>query len=815
MAPDDISLLREFSASQSEPAFAALVERHVALVHSSALRQTGDEHLADEVTQAVFIILAQKAVTLGANTILPAWLYRTTRYAAGNALKIQHRRRVREHQAYLGTMNDNEALARHSETEAEAVWQQLAPLLDDAMNKLSERDRAPLVLRFFENRPWREVAGMMQVSEDAAQKRVTRALEKLRKLFAKRGVMLTAALIAGAISANSVKAAPYILVKTISAAVMAKGAAAGVSTLAVVKGTLKALAWSKYQSFIGVGAGVAAVVTGGILATATLRGQPAKVPPSKPEPVVREVMGDAAYISLDSPPGGLSVQPDGKIVVAASLFGRFLDPQAGTLGYFERGAIRLNTDGSLDRSFACYAAFPGSDSHRAHVDALSDGGLFASGLFDSIDGKARPGYARLLGDGEVDESFVPTVAPAISNALVLGRTYLPGGTYPAAALSDGSVAVLTANPLTVYRLDATGKLILSATNTSPLFPPHFGLVWTLQNAGFWGNWWGHEPIAWDRTTPATRRPMVRPLGQLPFEDCAEQPSAADAAEVFKALFAEVPLELCRVAVRLPDGGMVLGVQEKFINGSVVAPGNLMRFDKNWRRDFNFTNQYEFDRRGAMTIRRQADGKFLVAGGFVKMNGKDFPGLVRLDQNGQTDPDFHCEVTGPNYGTLVMDVAVQADGKIVICGAFTAVNGSKRQHIARLNPDGSLDDSFKNTFISLEELQTHRRWPVYSLEKNKTTTVTNTTAPATATAAPAPVALPETILITSIESQNGVILIRFNGSTKKEYILQAKNSLGAGDWINISTNRSSSNGTGTFSDSEAAKYQMRFYRIATP
>jgi len=80
--------------------------------------------------------------------------------------------------------------------------------------------------------------------------------------------------------------------------------------------------------------------------------------------------------------------------------------------------------------------------------------------------------------------------------------------------------------------------------------------------------------------------LVRPNGQLPFEDCAEQPSAADAAVVFKALFDEVPFELCRVAVQLPDGGVILGTRDKFINGSLTAPGHFMRFDKNWEPDLS-------------------------------------------------------------------------------------------------------------------------------------------------------------------------------------------------------------------------------------
>lgn len=135
------------------------------------------------------------------------------------------------------------------------VWQQLAPLLDNAMDALSERDRAPLVLRYFENRSWREVAAQMQVTEDAAQKRGTRALEKLRKLFAKRGVALTATIIASTVSANSVKAAPVGMAKAISTIAVTKGATAVASTT-LVKGALKLMAWTKIKT---------AVVLGGVL----------------------------------------------------------------------------------------------------------------------------------------------------------------------------------------------------------------------------------------------------------------------------------------------------------------------------------------------------------------------------------------------------------------------------------------------------------------------------------------------------------------------------------------------------------------------
>ena len=158
---DDMTLVREYAASQSDPAFAELVARHVSLVHSAALRQAGDAHLAGDITQAVFIILARKAATLGPKTVLSAWLYRTTRYAAADALKARRRRQIREQEAFMQS-NLNGGGDASSPSGNEEIWTQLAPLLDDALNQLGETDRAALVLRYFENKSAREIAAALR-----------------------------------------------------------------------------------------------------------------------------------------------------------------------------------------------------------------------------------------------------------------------------------------------------------------------------------------------------------------------------------------------------------------------------------------------------------------------------------------------------------------------------------------------------------------------------------------------------------------------------------------------------------------------------
>ena len=243
---DDLTLLREYAQGNSEEAFAALVSRHVNLVYSVALRQVRDPQLAEEITQAVFIILARKAASLGPKTILSGWLCRTARYASANALTIQRRRQHREQEAHMQSTLDVPA--------TEETWSQIAPLLEVAMEKLGQKDHDAVVLRFFEGRNFKEVGAALGTSEDAAKMRVSRALEKLRKFFTKRGMSSTTAIIAGAISANSVQVAPVALAKSVTAVAITKGSIAAASTLTLVKGTLNIMTWIKTKTAIVIGA---------------------------------------------------------------------------------------------------------------------------------------------------------------------------------------------------------------------------------------------------------------------------------------------------------------------------------------------------------------------------------------------------------------------------------------------------------------------------------------------------------------------------------------------------------------------------------
>src|ERR1035437_2128219 len=255
---DEHELLAEFARNESEATFAALIARYVKLVYSAALRFTGNPHHAEEITQAVFIILARKAGSLRRGTVLSGWLYQTARLTAANFVKGEIRRHRREQEAYMqSNLNEPDAVA----------WEQIAPLLDEAMGRLGETDRNAVVLRFFENKSAQEVAAKLKLNEAAAHKRVNRAVEKLRTFFAKRGVALSATLIAGAVSANSVQAAPIGLAASV-AATAAKGTLISATITTLVQGTMKTMTWLKLKFAIGVG--VAVVLAGGVATLATL-----------------------------------------------------------------------------------------------------------------------------------------------------------------------------------------------------------------------------------------------------------------------------------------------------------------------------------------------------------------------------------------------------------------------------------------------------------------------------------------------------------------------------------------------------------------
>ncbi len=246
MTPDT-QLLRDYSAAKSQDAFTELVRRHVDLVYSAALRQVRSPQLAEEISQSVFTDLARAADKLQPDTLLTAWLYQVARRTAIDVIRRESRRQARERLAVeMAAMN------------TAIDWTHIAPLLEDAMEALDETDRAAILLRYFENKSLREVGQSLGTSDDAAQKRVSRAVERLREFFSKRGVAVGASGLVVLISANAVHAAPIAFVPTISTAVLAAttihNSTAVIATKAAVMTTLqKAVAGAVVAALVGTG----------------------------------------------------------------------------------------------------------------------------------------------------------------------------------------------------------------------------------------------------------------------------------------------------------------------------------------------------------------------------------------------------------------------------------------------------------------------------------------------------------------------------------------------------------------------------------
>ena len=245
MTPSDLDLLQQFTRDHAQDAFTELVRRHVNLVYSAALRQVRSPQLAEEVAQSVFADLAREAGKLKPDTILTAWLHAVTRRTAIDVIRKESRRQLREQIAY--EMKANDELSYFAKYENQPVWSEIEPLLDEAVAALDDTDRAAVLLRFFENKSLLEVGHALGVSDDTAQKRVSRAVEKLREFFAKRGVSVGASGLVVVISANAVQAAPVGLAATISAAAVLTGTTLATTTTATIT---KAIAMTTLQKTI-------------------------------------------------------------------------------------------------------------------------------------------------------------------------------------------------------------------------------------------------------------------------------------------------------------------------------------------------------------------------------------------------------------------------------------------------------------------------------------------------------------------------------------------------------------------------------------
>jgi RNA polymerase sigma factor (sigma-70 family) len=330
---NDAELLSEFAEQNSQSAFRTLMERHLPLVYGTARRVLGNGAQAEDVAQTVFLLLARKA---RADLKLTGWLYNTTRFVAARALRGELRRTRREQQA--ATMND-----------PEPTWQHVVPKLDDALASLNETDRSAILFRFFEQRGLREVGEALGVTEEAAKKRVARALERLRRILVRRGIDVSAgALVAGLTYEAS--ALSFELASNLTAATLAKiGTAEATGLVAEI---LAAITWAKIKL---AGAAVLGVAVIGVLI-----------------PVVRDQIVSTENTTVQTPPQTIAAQTKATLLETIQVGGQRI-PVRG---------IRLTVlDGDTDRPIA------GAQVHHTFMALGKDG--TASSLLTDASGAAE------------------------------------------------------------------------------------------------------------------------------------------------------------------------------------------------------------------------------------------------------------------------------------------------------------------------------------------------------------------------------------------------------------------------------------------
>lgn len=311
----DFELLRQYAGQNDQAAFALLVGRHVDLVFSAAMRRTRDRTLAEDVTQAVFIVLARKAARVPtADGQVSAWLLRCVRYAAANAIKMEARRQKHEQAAARKSAAMDAGACSSNPTEV-LIWHEIAGQLDDAVLRLPSLDRQAVLLKYFENRSIHQIAQVLNTTEGAARQRLSRALEKLRQRLSRQGgammSQIDGAALAALLGSHAVRSAPAGL--SAAAATAATGGATAAAGFTIAKGAMTMTAWTKTKF---VAAAMTAIVIGGAggivamkHATAAPRGaeaqaaaehEDAEVSLAKAPPVVVKTVPQAGSDDVDA-----------------------------------------------------------------------------------------------------------------------------------------------------------------------------------------------------------------------------------------------------------------------------------------------------------------------------------------------------------------------------------------------------------------------------------------------------------------------------------------------------------------------------------
>lgn len=254
---NDAYLLRQYVRHGSQAAFAALVRRYGGLVHATCLREVDDPQIAEDVTQVVFLLLARRAPSLLRVDSLAGWLFRAARFSARNALRQERRRRVHE-QEVIADMTQ-----AHFNGPPISSWSLLEPLINAALASLRPHEQELVLLRYLEGASWRETAARLGLAEDAAQKRGTRAVDKMRQFVNRQGLMLSLAALTALLSEEAVSAAPFpaTVVAQTTAGLAGHSGLISPNVASLYQGVLHTMKLTKIVAVLG-GLAVTGAVTG-------------------------------------------------------------------------------------------------------------------------------------------------------------------------------------------------------------------------------------------------------------------------------------------------------------------------------------------------------------------------------------------------------------------------------------------------------------------------------------------------------------------------------------------------------------------------